>query len=267
MDLIIKETDPRYKNLDKILSYNLSELSYCDGGKSWYYYIPKELVLIEDDRVKFNPRDKELSWDNYLSKNVVKWIEYYCNISVEDYFCLFSLHINDRDLRPKCDYGCGTYLPFKSISQGYGRMGNWDPTSKHYCCNECQRLAHEKANKESLNSYLPRIKRLRTMFLSYGNPDDPCEFYVTNTSDNKFKFGVTENIEGRIHSIRYAGIKYLNPRVIFRGTRLQVANLEAWIKIDFKGEEYLDSSKGFFDSFRKPRIDYNVNPFEYDQLD
>lgn len=268
MDLIIKESDPRYKDLNKLLSYNLKDLVYKDSERSWYYYIPPELVLWEEGLIKKNPESPMESWENYIYCRQINWIEYYCEITAEDFFCLFELHINDRDLRPKCNYCKTNYLSFVSLSQGYGRYGDWNPLMPHYCCNECQRYGHEEHNKEILNGAVPTIKRMRTMFLSYGNEEDSCILYATYISDGRFKYGVTTTLESRKHSISYNGFYYVNPKILFKGTRLQVANLEAWIKLDFEAKEYLEKSSEFFKSFRKHLKDHpNINPFESDQFE
>lgn len=67
-----------------------------------------------------------------------------------------------------------------------------------------------------------------------GDINETCYFYITMLSDpDKFKIGVTTNIYNRSVKTRYHGIKYINPIIMYSGTREIVSDLEYVVKKQF----------------------------------
>lgn len=73
------------------------------------------------------------------------------------------------------------------------------------------------------------IEFTRNSFLSRGEPDDLCSFYIATLRNGNFKFGVSKNFELRSKLGNYKNIK-----PIVTSTRIKVAYLEYNIKMDLK---------------------------------
>lgn len=229
---IINDNDDRYDKLDYLFNtYNWSNIRRTEKLRAVYYLVPKELNRVSDTWIS----------NKYLGRYLLN----VCDLTIQEFFDLLILHINDTDDRPKCSYeGCNNYLKFTSMSQGYRSGGTWHQDPKGYCCNEHQRLAHEDANKSSLNSPDSYIKRCRTFFINKGNSDDNCTLYVTSLISGDIKYGITSHdLKSRKHNANRAGIGYDKIFPITTGTREYVANLEADIKSKFNSREYLDRSE------------------------
>lgn len=79
-------------------------------------------------------------------------------------------------------------------------------------------------------------------YLSRGKLDDICYFYIAITP-NYIKYGVTNDLNRRSYlSTVFESEPYLTIHNIYKSTRLEVANLEATIKLKYNGNEYLDKS-------------------------
>ena len=93
----------------------------------------------------------------------------------------------------------------------------------------------------ALNSVEAKAKSSYTRFLSLGNCNDQCLFYLILTSTGLIKFGITfMTIEDRLHWYDFDILSY---HVILYDTRLRVAELEKFIKIKLNiTSEYIDFS-------------------------
>ena len=111
-----------------------------------------------------------------------------------------------------------------------------------------------------LNSVSSQIKGRRTQFVNTGNISDTCKFYICRYKHNRFKFGITAvDIEFR-SSIFNKGTRHYHE--LFSGTRLEVANLEALIKLKFNqiNEDFLDRDfKIFKRYFRESLTELNLS--------
>lgn len=70
-------------------------------------------------------------------------------------------------------------------------------------------------------------------FKNKENPDDVCQFYIAKLDNERFKIGVTKNIERRTNKNRYHGLKYQDPEVLYSSNRLEIAELEYLVKKTF----------------------------------
>lgn len=240
IDYIIKPDDPRF-NLLTDLYDNYDESNFSDGSgvNSTWYYIPKELVLTEyygrGNIVKFNPGIKDLDWDNWVNNKVFNRVLYdTCKLTSQEYYDLIIGHINDRNLRPKCDY-CGTFIRFYNMSVGYTKS----LTNHNFCCsyhrdlyinNHLDEFPSVVESKYSnliglgnVASVSTTICRIYKTYLGSGDWNDSCEFYIAK-DDGYFKFGIT--IDSNSRSKAYDSIK-----VIYENTRVRIASLEALIKV------------------------------------
>lgn len=138
IDYIIPPEDPRYKSLNLIFNkFRLEDLVDGEGGSTYYYILP-ELMVNEYEtgctRVVFNPRSKDDTYDNWVNKrNITRLLAHTCGLTVQEYYDLIELHINNRLDRPKCEI-CGEYLRSTNrLSSGYiGFFGE-----HRFCSHSC----------------------------------------------------------------------------------------------------------------------------------
>jgi len=220
-------------------TYNFDNLmiqyeSDSQGTLQWYYVIPPELVLEDNYYSDYNHVNK-LDGGIVYCRCAGKFIKLFTGLTIQEYFDILVLHINDTDDRPRCA-NCGKFLEFKNISCGYGSHHGWDFDSIHnFCsqkCNTTYTACHEDEypaiklrNEDSNLKYLSTLDKLTAKcnsFYAHGNNDDPSEFYIANSREDIFKYGVTDNIQNRD---TWHG-DYKNIKSIFKGTRQQVAELE-----------------------------------------
>lgn len=252
-DLIIKDDDPRYGKLGHLWKkYSYREIWYSEGGRNSYYYIPPELVMenytFRDGRtISSNPINP---WDNWIHcMKAAQFIWNYCWITSQEYFDLLVLHINDRSNRPRCAY-CKSPLKFNNIKVGYGGGGGnaeWITRTNPCCDKHCaSKYRFQLGIYDDLLEYIHtdpivRTKNERNSFIGKGYPDEDALFYLTWTSEGYLKLGATSRLGMRIlHSYDDPRGYYLNPHIIFKSNRVEIANLEARLKLEFKGREYLD---------------------------
>lgn len=273
-ELIISEKDPRYRILSEIQSkYPRENLMEIEDDWRVYYFIPPELILEEYQTTRGrlfsqNPIDE---WDNWFFYRDAEWLlNLTCHISMQDYFDLLFLHINDKSLRPKCDY-CGKPLKFHSIKAGYGGSTsnhNWFDSETHCCSNSCATsLKHDLGilDRSVYNLHHdPKIGAYNDMnrFLEMGEDSDECYFYITWTNSGKFKYGVTSNPNYREWVSRNLD-QYKNTHIVLKDNRVQVAYLEARIKLALNiRTEYLDpnETRKFFQILKE---EISNRPIEY----
>ena len=267
---IIPENDFRYgklghlwriRNKDNIIKYT---------GNSVYYYIPPELVINEyhTATVDIYKVHKDYEWDNYVSCYYIKKILLMtCNLTIQEYYDLLILHINSIQNRPRC-INCHELQPFSGwITHGYSKS----QTNHYYCCRKCQneyqlyliylnpnfypnvakRLIQGGINMNTLDS---KIKRLRSGFISYGNPNDPCCFYIAKTASGYFKFGAAYDSWTRFKCSSYED-QYLDYKEVYYGSRIEVADLEALVKYELGDAsefiKFISTMEYFRNAFRR----------------
>lgn len=146
-EFIIKNDDPRYGKLGHMWK-NVKEYSRNEGINATYYLIPKELVLEDYSsgwiNISKTPNESPDSWDNWInSKRLNKILSQCCNLSLEDYYDLLELHINNRSNRPRCPI-CGGILNFVRVISGYTKYCSLE------CRNESYRLPKVYLTKKEL---------------------------------------------------------------------------------------------------------------------
>lgn len=222
------------------------------------YYIPYELVVTEYDSDYIYTSFKE---DGYIVANQSEYIKYLCNLTQQEYYDLLKLRIKYIEDRPKCDHpDCNEYVSWSGrIYSGYGN-GRY---KLHFCSKECQLSYKYKAYPDKgIASISSRLKAKRSSFLSRGDYSDQCQFYIGTTIQNKFKYGVTILSEDRIYFSKGDEPKLKNIKIIFEGTRFQLANLEYLIGVDLNQvEETLE-----FSNLSRFRISYNKWRYNIDYL-
>lgn len=157
---------------------------------------------------------------------------------------------------PKCPYCNNPRKYWRLINGYYTTCSNYECISnKHSIDNKirwsllghgvkyehyCKKLGMASGYKCSNKAHLAK-------WLSMGNPDDECYFYIASTS--KLKFGITYDTNSRKIKAGYHNIK-----VLFKGSRLIVGNLEYLIKNELcTRSEYIDwhSTLAFRVAFNK----------------
>lgn len=102
-------------------------------------------------------------------------------------------------------------------------------------------------------------------YLSFGDLSDTCYLYAANT-DSYFKFGVTKDPSLRLFTSNLRELEsYSELHILLSSSRLEVANLEASIKLQFEGREYLkpEESHKFFSILKQLLATRPIaNPFE-----
>lgn len=243
MNLIINELDPRYKYLDKLLSYDRSSIIYRgDGRNSVYYFIPPELVLEEYDTDKIQLRKSltEWSWCNWIhGRSIPRILQDYCNITTEEFYNLIILHNNDLDNKPRCKY-CNSDLWFKCLAYGYSTHNYKEGSSTIFCSISCH-VNWMNENNLGMNSIDSNIRKARTQFLSKGTLEDECYLYITWLSNGKFKYGITSNLEDRIVLENLNGNSYNSIHILRIDSRVNIVDIELKLKYRFNGLEYLES--------------------------
>lgn len=228
--------------LDRLFKYELPEL-ISGSGHRMYYWIPGEINTIEPGHGY---------WYHYrtLSNELSQY-----GWTIQEYFDILILHINDTTMRPRCPY-CGEYLPWSGrLTFGYG--GDYWFESRNHFCNGSHKALYMSTHRDEykkfgdlLNSggvlslirnnpdkYVPlnndnlerKVNSIWSKFLSLGNPDDECVFYIGVTNSGIFKYGVTANLDDRECVYEF---KRLKP--VFYSTRVKVAALEAQIKFELE---------------------------------
>lgn len=252
-NLIIDISDSRYGKLGHLWKkYNYSNIWYSEGGRNSYYYIPPELLIenyvFRDGRkiTKFPTND----WDNWIHcMKINDFLQRLCLITSQEYFDLLVLHTNSRLDRPRCAY-CKSPLYFNNIKVGYGGGGGnseWITRTSPCCDKSC--ASHYRKSLGIYdeiwyrvnNDFMIRTKNERLTFINKDEIVKDTYFYITWTSEGLLKFGASSNLYNRIcHSYEDSRGYYLNPHIILVSDRIEIANLEATLKLEFQGREYLN---------------------------
>lgn len=218
-----------------------------------YILIPKELVIhdyyIESTRVYIKPGDYvRLSLRSPIKDDLLMTTT---GLTMQELFDLTELHIKFTEDRPKCEYfNCHKPLLWSGkYSFGYGNScRNWNLIDYHYCSRTCSGKDYSSSKLIGYGTLNNQVSSQYHEFLSYGSLTDECMFYIATTTNSKFKFGIASNIT----RFGFNGIS--NYKILLKASRLEVANLEAHIKLFRKShKEYLDWDEVY--SFRRAYID------------
>lgn len=246
---------------DDILKKIFSERSYDNsvigiGSKGPKVIVPKELIIGDGDS---NKNDIPISLKNrFKDRDLFK----VSRLTFQSLFDLVVLHIKYVDERPKCSFpGCGNYLKWSGrFIWGYGNsQEEWDPNNNHFCNHSCSCKNSVENGKTGFGTLMNQISSQRSQFIIGGDISDKCYFYIGIAEYGKFKFGVCTN-----PSSRFGFNRFTNYRILSEGTRIQMANLEYWVKY-FMGshKEYLDyrpSMELFRKSYHKSIGMINIDP-------
>lgn len=241
MSKIIKENDPRYPLLEEVFrKWNWDNFRRKVTSR-YRYIIPKELVIggCTEDEFMFP-----------LKTNSEK----YCNLTLQEYFDLIVLHINNTDDRPKCP-NCNKEILFSGeLARGYARH-EWNSSTNNFCSAKCRQTyihsnldeyPHEVERRlrwvdKICNDYERQAKASMSRFLIRGSLDDLVIFY-TGLYRNELwiKYGITEDFKNRNHH------KELKTYRLIHLPRYKACLLEYLIKMEVKDNniegEYLDIS-------------------------
>lgn len=289
---IIDPSDRRYGKLGHIWKkYNWIEgnlYRYFDGYQSVFYYIPPELLISEygTDKIDISVNPKiGFERANWISNRCSGIIEEVTGLTLQEFFDIVVLKINNRCNRPRCsNILCKVPLSWSGrFSHGYYGDTYWSIRPYHYCSTSCrtQMMRIDKDYYKSFNeTQIDNIKYILTpyssiksawrRFLNRGNLSDECYFYVARTQSNKFKFGITqEDLDIRSYQEAWQGEGiYKSIKPIYLRSRRFVTNLEALIKLKFDGSEYLEDADipnfyKYLIKFHQLVLDQN---YEFDQL-
>lgn len=184
------------------------------------------------------------------------------NLSQKEYY---GLIVNlDPLYKPTCPI-CGKDVSFRGLTKGFydttcskshaqslaARNGTHHFIKEFGSMGECSKIITRKRVKEGTHQfqdYKNRAKNHRSVFINKGNPDDVCNFYITEVPDSDLiKIGVTNDIKSRSFMNNISGFEYTNTEIIFTSDRISIADLEMEVKIDLhhlavEGLEYFDKT-------------------------
>lgn len=261
-NIIIQEDDSRYYHLDNLFGYDYEKLIRQGTINFVYYFIPFELVLnnyITKGIEVLNTYSTSINCNWVCKAHFSRILKSTCNLGAQDYYDLLKLKINDRDDRPRC-INCQKEVNLKNLLYGY----------RAYCSYHCKAyyqmtnpgLHNSKNSFTVLNSdYKFHTKCDMYSFISRGSADDECYLYLAEL-ESGFKYGITIDLRKRILLSGF-DIPYLSIGSLFVGNRLEVSYLEAMIKLEFRGREFLKNSelKLFLKKFNLLKSSIR-NPFE-----
>jgi len=223
---IIKEIDFRFQNLDKLWErWNWDNFRYR-LGREFRYVIPSELRLDNGE-------------DFFIGKSSY-YIKEYLNLTLQEYFDLMVLHINDTEERPKCKY-CNEFIEFSGeLARGYSRH-KWEDSNNLFCCmSHRQYYIHqhldeypsEVRRREIWTQAVPlndlrQAKSAMNRELNHGEYTDLIYFYRGTFDKDWLKYGITECYPGRNNHL------HLTNDDVLQYTRSKACLLEYLIKLKF----------------------------------
>jgi len=144
LNYIIPPSDPRYGKLGHLWKkYNYENLIYSEGNHRTYFYVPPELVIREYmlNTVVLKSPGPISGWDNWVYKrDISRLLINCCNLTIQEYFDLLILQINNITDRPKCPI-CKAPIYFYSIYYGYGSpYTSWINKKSLTCSHHCSDL-------------------------------------------------------------------------------------------------------------------------------
>lgn len=222
---------------------------HLEGNRYPEYKIPFELIKNRSDyRIKHYRKDDEGIW---VSSSKLKCaLRQFTGLTVQEFYDLLFLRINDTELRPRCKY-CGKPKGFDKISHGgYGTEFRGYTFCSPSCStmyvwyhqDEYPNVVSHFQNGSGFGTLMGNLNAKRSNFLNMCNAKgkDRADFYIASTLDNKFKFGIS--INARVQGWHK---DYKNRKCILTSDPCTIAELEYNIKLDFGGREYLEWSEVF----------------------
>jgi len=272
MKIITRLTDSQLDELFNKYSYDNIYL-FEDGYQYWR--IPELLSLGDYWYSDHNYCSTKLEGRVYVRSFASKHLREFTGLTIQEYFDLLVLHINDTEDRPKCSL-CNAPLYFSGrVMAGYGSGGHyWNENVVHFCSRDHAAqfqynnpqyypITNEFRNSGGTFSKIintdyqtwieASIRSRRTAFILKGSPDDPCSMYITKVTSGYYKFGITYDLEYRSYLSGMVD-KFIDPKIIYKSTRVRVANLEAYIKLYLNtNTEYLELTQlsEFYNVFDK----------------
>lgn len=221
-------------------------------------FIPPELIINEYNGYSFCARKDSGADISTKSSKFHKYIKLITGLTAQELFDVLILNINDTDDRPKCKY-CGKYLQWSGrFTFGYGNSQRIWNFENHFCNHSCRAKYSVSNNLTGFGTYLNQARAQRSQFLTYGNELDICYFYIA-IDGSELKFGICTDPDRR-----FLIQKFNKYKLIFSGTRIQVANLEYWIKIELKDHKELIPYNRELHKFRRAYVNslklINQNP-------
>lgn len=158
----------------------------------------------------------------------------------------------DINYQPHCPI-CSKSLKFNRLTRGYFET----------CSNECNNKLRVMRGTHNLLTgnydWKSDAKGARTIFRMKGGKSDRCLFYLCNAKDDKIKFGITRNLNGRITVNNWTNayeVDFLNPIFKLKSTREIVSELEYKLKLflgdnhEFFSKDKLEGVLEFIKSFK-----------------
>jgi len=204
---------------------------YSNPGVIEYAYVSKNKSYYVD---QLSPKLTKVN-----GKSMQSYIKSRYNLSLRRYFNIIVMY--DVNYQPKCPV-CGNPVKFNRLTRGYFE------TCSNYCNNKL-RVQRNTHNLQVGNyDWKSDAKSARTLFRMKGRSNDRCLFYICKANDERYKYGVTKNLNGRmiiskLHSNKDE-IDYNSPIFLLKSTRYNVSELEYQLKIHLKdNHEYFHESK------------------------
>lgn len=252
---IISPYDSRYGKLGHIYKkydyYNIRR--GCD--REMEYFIPPELVLQDEVykggyRVLSKLDANDDDYCNWISRSVLSSrLNYHCDLSVEEFFNLVVLHNNSLIDIPRCSY-CKSKLQFSGrFVRGYNSSAAWDYSDTHFCNHSCaDNYLWSEEGRAKWNYHTNNlVKLVYGRELVRDSPYSECHLYLVIDITNKVcKFGLTSDFERRS---KFVG----DGKILLTSTRLEIANIEARLKLDNYGIETfsIDRLDWFYNKLNK----------------
>lgn len=261
MSKIITEFDVRHYRLNDLWSrVNESNYRVKDGQKS-LMLLPMELCIVPIDR--WTGRGNHIKYDSSTdllvsSNSYRRLLLESTGLSVQEYYDLVVLHINNTEDRPRCKW-CNKELRFHNqLNHNYGLFCNSSHSELFMQMNPDYSPA--TANHK-INDYCTEDSRIFSKYksaLSHGPSNEIIQFYITE-SNGRYKYGITRDLKVRESYSRLDGLNYRNSKVLLTGTRDLVCKLEYELTKIFRSEfiSPLDLNK-FIDEFNRLRMTIGV---------
>lgn len=213
-------------------------------------FIPPELIINELDGYSFSATKESGVEISTKSPKHKEYIQYITDLDIQQLFDILILNINDVKDRPRCK-SCGKYITWSGrFTFGYGNSQKiWNINENHFCNHSCRAKYSVDSRLTGFGTYSNQASAQRSQFLTYGNKFDECYFYIA-IDGTELKYGICTDPDKRFLIQTFD--KY---KLIFKGTRLQVANLEYWIKIKLKNHNELIPYNRELHKFRRAYVE------------
>lgn len=197
----------------------------------------------------------------WVSRSYIKrYLRKTYNLSEQEYYNIVVF--GDKDYIPKCKF-CGRDRKFWRLRDGYYSTCASEECramrSSEYNKYRWDTLKGEERNefKSKLGFGSPRtglLCRAKAEYFRLANNLDPSltyHLYIAVSKDNRYKFGLSSNLDGRKHRMKYKSIKSL-----ITGTLEYISKLEYLIKINMPShsEYFSESELELFKSIYKESV-------------